>query len=115
MDNFFAGSRLTYETQPNEGVTLNLQYIQDLTINSDTPFSTPVNFLDTFTYDIAAYYKIFTTDSNLYIQDCKYNGDIVDCKISRKIDFNGAILYHEFFMTTVDLKNNIPVLAYVTK
>jgi hypothetical protein len=48
------------------------------------------------------------------IQNCVYNGDRIDCTVSRTLSFDQTILYSEFFTTTINLKDTIPILAYVT-
>jgi hypothetical protein len=51
----------------------------------------------------------------LIIQDCNDNSDSINCKVIRKVSFDDKIAHFSFFRTAIDLKNTVPVLAYITE
>ena len=87
LDQYFLGSKLTYEPQPGKGTTLNLQYISNITISSDTQSLSELNWFATFSYDMASYYRLSQKNNQMTIQNCVYDGDLINCKTTKTFEF----------------------------
>ena len=113
LDQYFLGSRLTYEPQPSKDTTLNLQYINRIYILSDDA-PVEVNWFACSSYDLAKYFRLYQKDGQLTIQNCQYDGDNVVCKTINSMELKEKIIFQAFFETTVDMKD-VPMFAYVTQ
>lgn len=112
LDQYFVGSRLSYEPQPGKGTTLNLQYISNINITTNTDALGSLNWFATYSYDVASYYRLYQKDNQMNIQNCVYDSENINCKTTRSFPFSDKILFSAFFQTTIDLKSNIPFFVY---
>ena len=103
LDDYFVGSKLSYAPQPSANVTMTLHHIEKIQISSDDSVKS-ADWFATYSYDLSSYYKVSVGGGVLTIQNCEYNGEGIECKITRKMDFDEKILYHTFFRTTTDLQ-----------
>lgn len=44
-----------------------------------------------------------------------YSGGDISCKVVRKMPFSGTIFKYSLYKTTIDLKSELPIFAYITE